>query len=192
MLKLTNKGHHMKKLNQKGFSHFEIALLILVLAALGFAGYTVYQKNKPESQTTTTVVTKQEETKKAEEQKEPESKPNTDENYLVIAEWGVKIKVPSANKLQYSYDKNTGSTSNGDYDSEVLLTVRPEFLQDKTCKLSVTIDRSKTVPGTPTYKKVGDNYYFLSGSPYGCGNQADDTLNTSIRDALLTLNIQAN
>jgi hypothetical protein len=49
MLKLTNKGHHMKKLNQKGFSHFEIALLILVITALGFAGYTVWQKNKAET-----------------------------------------------------------------------------------------------------------------------------------------------
>lgn len=53
----------MKRLNQKGFSHFEIALLILVVALIGFAGYTVWQKNKPESAATTTVVTEKKDTK---------------------------------------------------------------------------------------------------------------------------------
>lgn len=50
----------MKKLNQKGFTGFEIALLVLVLAALGFAGYTVWQKNKPDNspQTSQTPETK--------------------------------------------------------------------------------------------------------------------------------------
>ncbi len=44
----------MKKLNQKGFTGFEIALLVLVLAAIGFAGYTVYQNQKSnEAQTST-------------------------------------------------------------------------------------------------------------------------------------------
>lgn len=56
----------MKKLNQKGFSHFEIALLVLVLAVLGFAGYTVWQKNKPDNQPQTSQTT--------------ETKPKTDDN----------------------------------------------------------------------------------------------------------------
>lgn len=42
----------MKKLDSRGFTHFEIALLILVIAALGFAGYTVLQNNKTAESTT--------------------------------------------------------------------------------------------------------------------------------------------
>ena len=57
MLKLTNKGHHMKKLNQNGFSPFETVLLVLVVAALGFAGYVVFQNNKPAETPVTTSVT---------------------------------------------------------------------------------------------------------------------------------------
>ncbi len=37
----------MKRLDQKGFTPFEIVLLVLVVAVLGFAGYVVLQKDKP-------------------------------------------------------------------------------------------------------------------------------------------------
>lgn len=54
MLKLTNQGHHMKKLNQTGFSPFETVLLLLVVVVLGFAGYVVYHNNKPTKTDTAT------------------------------------------------------------------------------------------------------------------------------------------
>jgi hypothetical protein len=46
----------MKKLNQNGFSPFEILLLVLVLAALGFAGYVVYQRGNDPVASNQTVV----------------------------------------------------------------------------------------------------------------------------------------
>lgn len=48
----------MHKLNQKGFTGFEITLLVLVVALIGFAGYTVYEKNKPEITSSSTAPTK--------------------------------------------------------------------------------------------------------------------------------------
>lgn len=65
----------MKKLNQKGFTGFEIALLVLVLAALGFAGYTVWQKNKPDNQSQTSQTTeKKSKTDKSEKESESHGK----------------------------------------------------------------------------------------------------------------------
>jgi hypothetical protein len=56
----------MKKLNQNGFTPFEVVLLILVLVALGFAGYVVYQRGKNAGPTNQTVVqTKKDTTKPA-------------------------------------------------------------------------------------------------------------------------------
>lgn len=48
----------MKKLNQKGFSHLEIALIIVVFALIGGAGYYVLkQNNKHQNSTATTAST---------------------------------------------------------------------------------------------------------------------------------------
>lgn len=46
----------MKKLNANGFTHFEIALLILVVALIGFAGYTVWESNKPDEVLTNSTI----------------------------------------------------------------------------------------------------------------------------------------
>ncbi len=50
----------MKKLNQNGFSPFETILLVLVIVALGFAGYVVYQRSKDSQNNQQTTVVKKE------------------------------------------------------------------------------------------------------------------------------------
>jgi hypothetical protein len=52
MLKLTNQGHHVKKLNSKGFSHLEVLLIIVVLALVGGAGYYVLKQNNKHQNST--------------------------------------------------------------------------------------------------------------------------------------------
>lgn len=51
MLKLTNDGEIMKKLNSKGFSAVEVILLMVIVAIIGGAGYYIYQANDENSAT---------------------------------------------------------------------------------------------------------------------------------------------
>lgn len=54
----------MKKLNQNGFTAFELTLLVLVLAALGFSGYMVWQNNKSSGNNDNSVITQNDTVKK--------------------------------------------------------------------------------------------------------------------------------
>ncbi len=88
----------MKKLNQKGFSPFEVALLILVLAALGFAGFTVYQKNRPEDQSQTSI--------EKQSTRTPIEKQSAEQQIDEYAGW--KEEINNKYKFSYKYPASSG------------------------------------------------------------------------------------
>jgi hypothetical protein len=88
----------MKK--QNGFSAVIVLLSILVVTAIGFTGYYVWntqQDKKEDTSTTQPAVAGAEETAATTEQT-AEQAPQDTQKYLIIEEWGVKIPVES----QYS------------------------------------------------------------------------------------------
>lgn len=193
----------MKKLNAKGFGALEAVLMVVILGIIGGAGYYVYNSQKKED----TVI---DSTAKSQSEPDKTATPATDKLndtlpvpvrdtsgiYLNVPEWGVKIQMSNAAKVTYEYDGNPGSVSNGEYESTLVLKVKPELLQDKSCSLSVGMYRTKNdLSNNPNALKVGEYYYFRGGSPYGCTlpngqeNVADNTLNTSIRDQFILENI---
>ena len=88
------------KLKQNGFTLVETLLVVLILAVLGFAGYTVWRSHHkvvlstaPQANKTTRMSTYE------------------SDGYLTISQWGVRMKVPSSvNDIFYTYksDKDAG------------------------------------------------------------------------------------
>jgi hypothetical protein len=164
MLKLTNKGHHMKKLNQKGFTGFEIVLLVLVLAALGFAGYTVWQKNKPDNQATTTVLTEQAQDKEVSQKNDP------NEGYLVVKEWGLRFKAPAGlTDVKYVVQGDTTAFYAKPAGSSVQYRSDYEKFEDGRFRYAIGVLYRKTEAKsvddtahdlTTEGKKVGGYYYY--------------------------------
>jgi hypothetical protein len=98
----------MKKLNQKGFTGFEIILLVLVVAALGFAGFVVYQRGKDDKNAPQTVVTqKDDNTKAKEEEKDP------------TADW--QTYTSTTGKFTIKYPKSWVAAANPEMCAEGLL-----------------------------------------------------------------------
>jgi hypothetical protein len=81
---------------QNGFSAVIVLLSILVITALGFTGYYVWNtqqdKNATTSDTQPAVAGAKEDSSKVAEQQVKQTLPNN-QDYLVIEEWGVKIPV---------------------------------------------------------------------------------------------------
>ena len=174
----------MKKLDNQGFGAIEIIMAVVIIGLLGLCGWLFYSRQHKTPTTTSTTSTQ---AAPAKATTATPAAPATDPNagYLVIKEWGVKIKMKDAEKVTYTYSA-TGKgeeQSNGTYDSSVGLAVKPEFLQNKTCKVSVGYDRYTKVIDffKESAPKIGNYYYISGGSPYNCENDADNALNKSIR-----------
>ena len=102
----------MKKLNQNGFTPFEIVLLILVVALLGFAGYVVYQRNQDTTGSSQTVVTKKD--------------TNTEKK--------TEVKDETAGWLSYT---NTSGKFSFKYPNNWVMAANPEFCSDGLLLLGV-------------------------------------------------------
>lgn len=176
----------MKKLNNKGLASVLIVVITLAVVAVGFAGYRVYENSKDktaDNQNTQADTSKQEAAPQPTTQTEQKDK---NEGYLVIKEWGVKIKMKDSDKVTYVFDDVDAEdpASGESYDSSMALQVKDEFLQDKSCKVSVGWSRYPTLKDDffiQRAKKIGDYYFISGGSPYNCGNDADNAINQSVR-----------
>lgn len=90
----------MKKLSQKGFTHLEVALIVVVLLIIGAVGVYVFKKSKnkdqPAQSATSTEVTKTETT--------PQTETST-QKYLEIPELGIKMPLDDTIADAYYYIK---------------------------------------------------------------------------------------
>lgn len=174
----------MKK-NQEGFGVVGVLIVIVMLVAAGFAGWKVMINNKKPKASTATTTTKTEEKKTTEPEKVSD---NSTAGYLVIKEWNVKIKMKDADKATYTYDASqkgqTSTQTDGTVDSTIGLAIKPEYLKDKTCDVSVGYTRYSKLDDSFFKERaveIGGYYYLSSGSPYACSNAADNTLTGSLR-----------
>jgi len=170
------------KNNQKGFSVVEILIVVVIVGLVGTVGWLVYDRQKSKSDDKDTAVQTSQQESSKNQTVTPKPVPNT--GYLVVKEWGVKIKMKDADKVSYDYTAKVYENDKGKADSSIGLKVKPEFLENKSCEPSVSLTRYTSVSDEFFVKratKIG-NYYFISGgSPYNCGNDADNALNNSVR-----------
>jgi hypothetical protein len=179
----------MKKY-QNGFSAIEALLKLVIVGMLAGVGWYVWhsqqQVDKTYSQTSNSSVAPK---TKSTANSATESKTNN--SYLVIKEWGVKLPMADADKVSYTYlPEYSGVIDN--CDSSIVLQVKSKYLQDKTCEISVGMSRSTSIDKgfESSFTKVGKYYFGLEGNPYNCGNDPDNNLNYKIRQEFDTAKLQ--
>lgn len=159
-----------------GFGAVEIIIVIAVVGLLAFLGYYVYsQQNKPADT---------QNTQSTSPNPEQSEQPTSNEGYVEIKEWGVKIALRDYDKVQFELVNQAGSASGIelDFESYATPTFKPEFLQDDTCEPGVSVYRSEKSFTDRGQKKIGDFYYTIAGGPGACSddpeNNPDDQLQT--------------
>lgn len=159
--------------------------LITASVLTGFAGGKIlYSQPKPTNSATPTDTTELTSLVGAEE--ETQAVPSTNVNketasnaggYLVVKEWGIKLKMQEAEKVTYTH-KNYSYAQYGQEVSAVTLSVKPEYLKDKSCNLSADWTRYQKLNDQlkDVAVKIGE-YYFVNGSqPNNCKNAEDNEL----------------
>lgn len=188
------------KSNQKGFGAVEVLLVLILIGILGGVGFYVYNSNKKSNQKAdTTSTASKAETKVADKSTDTETVKEADANlgYLVIKEWGVKIKLRDSMKVSYTYSAEAGNQAASiDYQSSIKPVIKPEFLQDKTCEVGAGVLRSVSVSADQAQysKKIGNQYYTVTGAPGACSDNPqtnpDDQLKQRILQDLTPANIE--
>ena len=111
--------------------------------------------------------------------KDSNNSQNPNEGYLVIKEWGIKIKLGDvAKKISVVADSQPGEHAGlFKYDGVIKPSFLPEYLIDKSCSPSLELYRAKDETSFRGYKnkKIGEYYYMVTGSPYACETE-DDTM----------------
>ena len=184
----------MKKL-QKGFSTIEILLVLILITLIGGVGYFVFSKqNEKSNDTATTTEITNEQSNKKDEVVSTDTQPdaNTNDGYLVINEWGVKIKNTESSKIAYKVVNESMSDKKGDkYNSKVILSIKPEYLkQVKECNIGVEMYRYPTKPSLGNNIQVGASYYGIIGTPTNCTNNESDSDTILQKSILNQLDVQ--
>jgi prepilin-type N-terminal cleavage/methylation domain-containing protein len=162
---------YIMKLNQKGFSVIEITIVIAVIGVIGSVGWLVYDHQKSKNTDDNTIVS-------------PTQVNNTTENtansnetisakYLVVSEWGVKIKLTDdITKATYVFEKPDNQWAY--LNTPRLVELSKQYPECSSAKDSISFNRAK--PGDDRFGspwtenmlkeigiKVGDYYYFAEG-----------------------------
>lgn len=184
-----------------GFAALEAVLIVVIVVLVGGTGYFVYHANKKTNDTLNSAAKVAQSSPKFAKKKTvaksvaPAPAPTTPApaatNYLTVAQWGVEVKMNDAGKVTYTYNSTCQDVA-GSCDSSISLQVKPEFLQDKTCNISVGMSRFSSIDPrfAVNFKKVGNYYFETTGSPYNCGNDVDNNLNTSLKNEFILDNLQ--
>lgn len=173
-----------KQTSQSGSTAGIITTLILAILLAGTLGYTWWQNSSTIKPHTSAQPTNQKETTPA---KDTTSDASNDKNYLVIKEWGVKLKTPIADHLTYQPRSlaNTGSPT--PYD-ELGLKIKSTSVTNQNCvDFGADLLRQKTPSDRFETKKIGDYYYFIAGAPGLCSEEPSDK--QLQQEALIDLNL---
>ena len=153
--------------NQKGFSVVVLLLSILVVTAVGFTAYYVWntQTNKKEEKAEVVSSTETEKAKPT----EAITPTKEEQKYLVIKEWGVVLVGIEPTMIDYElHSQNT-----------VKLTVPTEKNVSPDCKyLGIGFERAMNRNDLPPINEdsivyVDGYYYSVGGSPGACNDNPD-------------------
>lgn len=174
----------MKRFNNKGFGHLALLLSLLVLAVVGAAGYYVYSKSH-ESGLATSHSTR----KPSSPARDSSNETSSNEKhlgYLIIKEWGIKIKLEDADKLTYAMHGTPNGTPNADsITSYVTFQLNDSVAAPDACRMLGPSLVQATAATSAT--KIGNYYYGLEGGYDDCGDTTADTLRRKITNQELVL-----
>ncbi len=144
---------------------------------IGFGGYYVWDGSQDNKSSDTVTQSQESDLEQADGSSQSTGNSEQEESgHLVIGELGIKMKLTDAEKLSYSLDQMTTKV----FDETVVTTVVPEFLpaylEDPTCTPGLALYASESEPADFKYTHIDGLYYFVSGGPGSCGNEADDAL----------------
>ena len=162
-----------------------IITIILTLAIAGSVGFVWWQRANERS---TQVNTQQSSTQKeAEADKATSQKAAQQDEYLVINEWGVRLKTSIADHLTYQPRSLTNTGSPTPFD-ELGLRIKPTSVINQGCvNFGADLYRQLTPSDRFETKKIGDYYYFVTGAPGECSDEPSDA--QLQKNVLIDLNV---
>jgi len=182
--------------SQKGFGAVEVLLIIVIVGILGFVGYRAYVTYTTDHDADPGQDSyKFKEDNTAQDDNTKDETSDTQSGHLAFTEWDLKLKMPDASKVTYTYSAKAGNEFYiGKYDSSVSVTVKHEYLQDKSCDdIGVSMYRGKNKPDRIS-RKIGSSYYWVAGGPGNCSddpdNNPDDILLNKIRTSFTETNLE--
>lgn len=157
--------------NQKGFTLVEGLLIIVILFAVGFAGWFVWNKTNENDGYTqqTNVSSNTEQSEGGTDDSSTVNEQSTKDGYVFVADWGVFIGLG-----EYSDKISVSEVSTFGDESSVRIIVNPQYDFYKDCETSISISRIKDVSDfdSPPKIKLGEYYYRNSGVSE-CGGAAE-------------------
>lgn len=168
----------MKK--QKGFALVPILLILVLITAVGFTGYYVYDKQnskKTDSSASVVGAAKTTPSSSVAPTTTPSTMPNPDtKKFLIIKEWGVKLYAEDPTTvLEYKINENgiaeirsnklNAVSSNGCTDNSIHVTRGkvPDHVIGETGYSEGTFKNEYDGASSPVRKHIGDYYYLTPG-----------------------------
>lgn len=171
------------KNNQKGFSVVEGLIIAVVILAIVGAGFYVYKKQKddPKKEASNSQTEKPDSSDKKEHDEQEATDP-AENQYLVISEWSIKLKLDGANKATYEIRNEAGENAHGEsYTALAKLKLAESVTTNPDCQdLGLSIFRAMEQSQVINSKKIGDYYYYITGGPGSCGDAAADEARTEL------------
>lgn len=146
-----------------------IAITAVVIGGLGYAWWRNTNKHSAQANTQATNIQNSTEADGDMAKEVPRSN-----EYLVIEEWGVKLKTSLTDHLTYQpkHIDNTGLPT--PYD-ELGLRIKSTSVSDQDCTtFGIDLYRQLTPSDRFESKKIGDYYYHVTGAPGVCSEEPSD------------------
>ena len=182
-----------QKTNQTGFAAVEAVLIVVILAILGGTGWFVWHSKQATDASLTNTANSQPGIAKkpaAPTSTKPVSSTATAQKYLVIKEWGVRMKLTDNLKDAY-YVIKPDTSSSAFLSLQSLTAVAPECAPDKisvgvlfrqtTAEHDTTVSEQTAPYGDV---RIGNYYYGYVGAQAGCfdsSNTAAENLFNSLQ-----------
>lgn len=174
------------KKNESGFGVVGGTLIALVFVLLSVVGYLVY---KNQNKTTNSSMPKTDKSVTVTIPATPSNTtPKTDPNtgYLIIKEWGVKVKLEDSDKVTYVMNGTPNGSPNADSTTSIAaLRLKDSVTASEACRaLGMSIAQ---LTAATNATKIGKYYYGFEGGSDSCGDNSVDSLRAKITNSELVI-----
>jgi cytoskeletal protein RodZ len=178
----------MQKLkdSQSGAAHLIVILLVVAIAVIGFVGWKVLGEsnesadNKKTNTSNPTPNTSKPMNSNKSTNDQTTTTPDASSEYLVIKEWGVKIKLEDAEKITYVMSGTPNGAPNADMaTSSAALRLKDSVTNSENCRaLGMSVSQLTSATNAT---KIDDYYYGFEGvGNDACGDNTIDALKEKI------------
>lgn len=177
-------------IDEKGFTLIEGLLIFVIVIIVGGTGYYIYHSSKQADKNLQSTSTDTKFNKKKSKTADRVTQDEVNLDYIVIKEWGVKVKVRDANKVSVQVANEPGDSPTGKVDGSANPVFKSGVLQDQSCTPGVSLYRSAGQNEFNNAKLIGSHYYFITGSPGPCMQDSDNQLKQRFLEDFTLENVQ--